>query len=270
VLADVGQPVAIVLAAQDAGDAGEAALGKLGGDDAVHRSPANAVLHHRRVINVPHHWQVRGVVLGDTQGLLDLLRRQVQQMAGHGSAGHRAPRAARLVDGMVIVPDAGGAVRHLVADDHGRQHLCAAQPQLFGQGQRGGENLRAGMALGVEGTVVNVQTVSGVAVGEGRTDGRGPLAVQQDSGLVARPGFDGEVSCDAADRGQRAHQRGPQDVQQSHTGLALHRRRERVPGDISDEVDNLTLDTFHSLPSVLSCSIIGISRKRVRIRCNHR
>jgi len=116
--------------------------------------------------------------------------------------------------------------------------IVSAQPQLLSQGQRRREELRARMPLRVQGAIVKVQAVGRIAVGEGGANGQGPLAMQQDGGFVTRPGFDGVVGCEATDGGQRADQRGPQDVQQGHAGLALHFSRERVPRGVSDELSN--------------------------------
>jgi hypothetical protein len=173
---DVCYPVLVLLKPQNGGNAGESAGGQSGRGDAGHGPPADAVLDHGRVINVTHHGQVGSVVLGDAERVAGLPRSEAHQVGGYGGAGQRAPGAAGLVHGVVVVPTAARAVSHLVAHDHGCQQASAVQPQAFRYRQGGGENLCPWMPPGVKAAVVNVHAVGSVAVGKSRAGCPGALA----------------------------------------------------------------------------------------------
>ena len=236
--ADIVNPAGVFLEAKETGNAGETPGRQLGGGDAGHGPPADAVLDHGWVVDVAHHGQIGRVVLGNAQRVLDLPGRQAQQVGGDGGAGYRAPRAAGLVDLVGLVPDTCGAVGHLVPDNHGGHHGRTTELQRFGQGQCRGKDLRPGVALGIEGAVVNVDAVGSVAIAKGSADGRGPLVVQQDGGLVTGPGSGSVFGGDGADGRQCANQRRPQRVQQGQAHTVLDRRLKRLPGERVNKVGN--------------------------------
>jgi hypothetical protein len=160
-------PAAVFTKTQQTGDAGETTLGELSGDNPVHRSPANGMLHHAGVLDIPHHRRIGGMVLRNPKRMLDLMMVQSQDPSSCGRAGHRPPRSAGLVFFVVSMPAAPGSDSDFIPNYQRFQELFAACASLLRNGQCSWDQLGTRMAACEDGIVIDIQTISSARVGKG-------------------------------------------------------------------------------------------------------
>ena len=166
----------IVGCIQAAEGAGETAGSELCAIDADHRADTVGMLDHRRRLEVAHHRRFRRVVLGDTERVHDLGRRQVHQMRGDGGASGCSPGAAsaKLAGSIhrrptgAKVQTASRAERDLIAQCDRSEEFLARGPRFLGNGECRGNDHRAGMTPGIATDVIEIRAVRGGCVRERR------------------------------------------------------------------------------------------------------
>ena len=250
--ADVLDPARVVIEAEDAGHAREPQGGEVGRHDARQRTESHAVLDHGRMVEIAHQGQVGGVVLGDSQGLGRLRRRETEQTSRGRRHGDRPPRAAGPVAAVLgadaaRVHAAAGPECHFVADHRGRQQLTPRHVPFFRQGEGRGEDLGARVSAGVDAAVVDVGAVGGDRVGEGGAH-RGNLRARPEHGrAVALQVLAGIGVRNLGDLRLRADQGRPERVEQTRDALRLDRGRKIGPRGRRDKVGNV-VDRCHRSP----------------------
>ena len=173
VVTDIHGPIAVFLHAQQRRDPAKSPGSHFSGHDAGHAAPVNAVFNHGGVIDVPHHGQIGGLIIGYAQCVPGLFTRQIHQVCGSCSAGYGTPGTASLVHFMIVVPASSHAMRHFVPHHHGGQKTCTAQIQGLGHSQGCWKNLGPTMTVGVLQSIVRIDAVGSCGVGKRRTNRRG-------------------------------------------------------------------------------------------------
>ena len=123
--------------------------------------------------------QPTGARRADTEGVLQLLLTESQQVGGGHRRTHETDAAGRMdgkLAGRVLMGGQPNMSLELAAFDKGRDDFPARSLSIFGQGENGRQRWRGGVGGGTPHRLI-VQDVHGDAVGVRRQNGRGSKAV---------------------------------------------------------------------------------------------